>query len=178
MRLYFKVDNEMLTDYIRYLFPTDQSTPLKVSSASEFGELLIAHARISERPVPKPEGDHVIELELPQNDATQSLANHFLYYTKGDMRRLNMGLRAIFDIDFRTYYLKGLDLEWPKKDIVTAFITSRKLFSTDTYDSLHKRAYRREVAKQNKLTQKLLRKVYYIHESIDSSGLTNNQQND
>ena len=178
MRLYFKVDNEMLTDYMRYLFDSGKTVPLKVTATSELGELLIAHARISDRPVPKPEGDNVIEIELPLNNATQSLANHFLYYSKGDTHRLNMGLRAIFDIDFRTYYLKGLDLDWPKKDIVAAFITSRKLFSTDPYDSLHKRAYRREVAKQNKLTQKLLRKAYYIHESIDSTGLTKQTDND
>lgn len=171
MRLFFKVDNDMLTDYIYYLFDGGKDGPLKVSATSELGELLIAHARISDRPVPKPEGDNVIEIELPLNDATQSLANRFLYYSKADMKRLNMGLNAIFNIDLRTYYLKGLDLEWPKKDIITAFITSRKLFSTDVYDSLHKRAYRREIAKQSKLTKKLLRKVYYIHESIDSTGL-------
>lgn len=171
MRLFFKVDNDMLTDYIHYLFDGGKDGPLKVSATSELGELLIAHARISDRPVPKPEGDNVIEIELPLNDATQSLANRFLYYSKADMKRLNMGLNAIFNIDLRTYYLKGLDLEWPKKDIITAFITSRKLFSTDVYDSLHKRAYRREIAKQSKLTKKLLRKVYYIHESIDSTGL-------
>lgn len=171
MRLFLQLENEMLTDYIRYLFPATGDGPLKVSSYCEFGELLIAHAKVSDRPVGKPEGDHVIEIELPMNDATQSLANRFLYYTKADTKRLNMGLHAIFNIDLRTYYLKGLDLDIPKKDIITAFITSRKLFSTDIYDAIHKRTYRREVAKQQKLTQKLLRKVYYINESIDSRGL-------
>lgn len=171
MRLFLQLDSEMLTDYIRYIFNGDGTSPLKISSSHEFGELLIAHARTSDRPVPRPDGNHVIEIELPMSNATQSLANRFLYYSKADMKRLNMGLNAIFNIDLRTYYLKGLDLEWPKKDIITAFITSRKLFSTDVYDSLHKRAYRREIAKQSKLTKKLLRKVYYIHESIDSTGL-------
>lgn len=171
MRLFIQLDSEMLTDYLRYLFNNDGSSPLKVSTSHEFGELLIAHARTSDRPVPTPEGSHVIEIELPLNNATQSLMNRFLYYSKADMKRLNMGLHAIFNIDFQQYYLKGLELEFSKKDIVTAFITSRKLFSTDVYDAIHKRAYRREVAKQAKLMKKLLRKVYYIDESINITGL-------
>ena len=171
MRLFLKLENDMLTDYLRYLFPTDQNHPLKVSAAHEFGELLIAHARTSDRPVKRPEGDNVIEIELPLNDATQSLMNHFLFYSVGDMKRLNMGLRSLFNIDLYTYYLKGLDLGWLKKDIIEAFITSRKLVSTDIHDAIHKRIYRREQAKQAKLTKKLLRKAYYIHESIDSTGL-------
>lgn len=171
MRLFLQLDSDMLTDYIRYLFNSDGSSPLKISSSHEFGELLIAHARTSDRPVARPEGDHVIEIELPTNNTTQSLANRFLYYSKADMKRLNMGLRAIFNIDFQQYYLKGVEMEFTKKDIITAFITSRKLFSTDVYDAIHKRAYRREVAKQTKLTKKLLRKAYYINESINTTGL-------
>lgn len=171
MRLFLQLDSEMLTDYIRYIFNGDGTSPLKISSSHEFGELLIAHARTSDRPVSRPDGNHVIEIELPMNNATQSLANRFLYYSKADTKRLNMALHAIFNIDFQQYYLKGLELEFSKKDIVTAFITSRKLFSADVYDAIHKRAYRREVAKQQKLTKKLLRKVYYIDESINTTGL-------
>ncbi len=176
MRLFLPLDNEMLTDYIRYLFPATGDGPLKVSSCCEFGELLIAHARTSDRPICRPEGDHVIEIELPMNNATQSLANRFLYYSKADVRRLNMGLKAIFNIDLQSYYLKGLDLQLSKKDIIEAFITSRKLISSDNYDTLHKRIYRRELAKQDKLAKALLRKAYYIHESIDISGLNTDKK--
>ena len=52
-----------------------------------------------------------------------------------------------------------------------AFITSRKLFSTDCFDALHKRVYRKGQASFEAIKQRLIRKAYYIDESIDYKGL-------
>lgn len=87
------------------------------------------------------------------------------------MLQLNKALRAAFDLDFIGYYRKGQAAEFAKKDIIEAFVTSRKLVSTDCVDALYKRVYRRQQREAATLVKKLIRKAYYIDESIDTSGL-------
>ncbi len=173
MTVFFKAGNAMLTDYLRYLFPPfENDDACMVKSAHDFGALLISHVRESERPVRVPDGEHVLELKLPMNDATQNLANKFIYYSDGDMKRLNSGLTAIFDIDLKTFYLKAEGKGFSKKEIIEAFIISRGLAGCDPYDALHKRIYRSEQAKMKAISKKLLRKVYYMFESLDIEYLT------
>ena len=87
------------------------------------------------------------------------------------MIQLNKALQAVFDLDFMGYYRKGQAAEFAKKDIVEAFVVSRKLVSADYVEALNKRAYRRQQRAAASLVKKLLRKSYYIDESIDDSGL-------
>lgn len=172
MTVFFKAENAMLTDYIKYLFPQGETDgPYVVKSSHTFGELLISHIRESERPVLPPSGDNVIELSLPLSNATQYLSNKFIYYSASDMLRLNCGLKALFDIDFQTFYLKAEGLGFTKKEIIETFITSRKLVDNDPYEALHKRVYRREQEKRARISKFLLRKVYYLYESLDITGL-------
>lgn len=88
---------------------------------------------------------------------------------------LNMAINAFFDIEFKQYYLAGYELGVQKKDIVTAFIVSRGLFSTDYFDALHKRIYRQSQQTLDKLVKKLINKVDYINSSININGLKDDQ---
>lgn len=172
MTVIFKVDEVLLTDYIKFLFPEEKDTKyLKVSGSHPFGKLVIANVSVSGRPVAPPEGTNIVTLHLPKQDATQDLANKFLYYTAGAICRLNAALKATFDMDFHDYYQRGIDLGYQKKDIIDAFIISRKLCSVDPADALNKRTYRHELKKMEKYTAYLSRKANYIRESLDTSGL-------
>ena len=86
-----------------------------------------------------------------------------------------MAIAAFFDIELRQYYLAGRELGFQKKDIVTAFIMSRGLFSADGFDALHKRIYRRSQRILDKMTGKLLQRVYYIDRTINTKGLNDDQ---
>ncbi len=166
-----KVDSKMYADYLAYLFPPDADGVLKVTSEHLLGNLLISHCREAPRPIFNTEENLMITLRLPQCESTQNLRNKFLYYNAGDMLQLNKALRAAFDLDFIGYYRKGQAAEFAKKDIIEAFVTSRKLVSTDCVDALYKRVYRRQQREAATLVKKLIRKAYYIDESIDTSGL-------
>ena len=104
------------------------------------------------------EGDKVVDLELPSDIATAPMRDKFLYYDKYSTVALNMAINAFFDIEFKQYYLAGYELGVQKKDIVTAFIVSRGLFSTDYFDALHKRIYRQSQQTLDKLVEKGLLK--------------------
>ena len=172
MTVYLPVNEALLTDYLKYLFPTEKgSSCLKVSGACSFGKLLIANITTSGHPVPVPEGDNVIKLHIPKQDCTQDLADKFLYFTHGAVCRLNAALKAVFDMDFHDYYQRGIDQGYQKKDIIDAFITSRELSSVDPGDALHKRTYRHEQKKRLSRARYLARKANYIQESLDTSGL-------
>lgn len=177
MTVYLPVNEALLTDYLKYLFPTEKgSSCLKVSGACSFGKLLIANITTSDHPVSVPEGDNVIKLHIPKQDCTQDLADKFLYFTKGSVCRLNAALKAVFDMDFHDYYQRGIDKGYQKKDIIDAFIISRKLCSVDPGDALHKRTYRHEMKKHQNRARYLSRKANYIQESLDTSGLNNNTE--
>lgn len=166
-----KIDSQMYADYLAYLFPPNEDGVLMVSSEELMGKLLISHCRESFRKTEISEEGIVVTLMMPQCPATQNLRNKFLYYSAGDMRQLNMALKAVFELDFTGYYRKAEGVGFAKKDIVEAFALSRKLITCDCYDALHKRVFRRQQKENSLLVNKLLRKAYYINETIDLSGL-------
>lgn len=166
-----RVAKKLDYDFLRWLYPAGAGGALEVRS-DMLGKLLVAHCRISETGRPDvPEGQGVAELRLPLNDATQNMRDKWLYYSPSDTAALNMAISSVLDLDFQGYYRKGESLGLQKKDIVEAYIISRNLFDAECFDSLHKRVYRREQEAFGRLTKKLLRKVYYINESIDYKGL-------
>ena len=177
MTVFLKLENDLLADYCKYLFPAaTPAGPCKVSEVHDFGKLLISHCKISKRPVPRPAGDHVLGFELPVSNTTQTLKDKFLFFSKGDTDRLNAGLKALFDIDLYAYYQKAEGCGMAKREIIDAFITSRKLFNCDPDDALHKRIYRREAAKRKNTMKILLRRIYYLNEALDDTGIIDKQQ--
>lgn len=113
-----------------------------------------------------------LSLALPDNDATWPLRDKWLYYPKADTKALNMALKATFDIDFGLYYARGIAQGWRKKDVVEAFVVSRGLFSSDCFDALHKRAYRRDIDTLETRVKQLLDKASYIDSNINLTGLS------
>ena len=170
MTVNLRINNQLLADYLRYLFPPVDSV-LKVNSEHGMGKLLIAHCRVSSKPVPEVCDGSMVTLRLPLCNATQSLEYKFLYYSNADTAQLNLALKAYFDLDFEGYYRRGENADFSKRDIVEGFIQSRKLISSDNFDALHKRAYRKQLERHTILLRKLQRKAYYIDESLDTSGL-------
>lgn len=170
-----KVDSPMMADYLAYLFPPGSpGGPLKVSARNSVGKLLVAHCKVSDRPVSL-DGDGLVDLTLPNDEATKPLMNGFLYYNRYDTAALNMAIAALFDIEFKQYYLAGFELGFQKKDIVTAFILTRGLFSADRFDSLHKRIYRRSQRILDRMVGKLLQRVHYIDRTINLNGLNDDK---
>lgn len=178
MTVDFRADTPLMRDYIRYLFHcgADAGT-VRISTESDFGRLLVAHVRTCGcRPDPV-SGETVLTLEIGLSNATQSLADKWLYYQEGDMRRLNGALKSIFNIDLYTFFIKADGLGCGKKEIVEAFIRSRGLVSGDPYDALHKRIYRIELDKQRQAVRLMSRKIYYLLETVDMGGLECHDKN-
>ena len=165
-------DSRMLADFLRYIFPPeDGSDVCRVSAARPVGALMVAFAQPSVMPF-QVTGDHLVRLDIPwHRNAVTSLTNHYVYYSKEASARINLALRAEFDLDFAGYYRRGEELGMRKMDIVEAYIFSRHLAPED-YDALHKRVYRNQQRAQERIKQRLLRKAYYLNEAINYDGLT------
>ncbi len=172
-----KVDNPMLADYLAWIFPPDkEGAPLRVTAGNSIGRLLVAHCQVTDNgrerePVSRGSRSVTVNLSLPNDSATKPLLGKWLWYSPASTAALNMALKAVFDIDFHAYYLKGLEIGHQKKDVVEAFIVSRGLFSVDCFDSLHKRVYRRSQQTLESLTTRLMRKAEYIDSTINLKGL-------
>ena len=172
-----KVYSPMLADYLAWLFPPrEPGGPLAVKAGNSMGRLLVAHCKSSETPVKTVDQEDgskspPVLLELPDNDATWPLKDKWLWYTNADVKALNMALRATFDLDFGLYYMRGLSQGIRKKDVVTAFVVSRSLFSTDSFEALHKRAYRKDLESLERRIKQLLDKASYIDKNINLTGL-------
>ena len=166
------VESQMLADFLRYLFPPDEkSGALNVSARHPTGALMVAYAKASVTPV-NTAGDHLVQVDIPFiHGATSSLTNHYVYFPKEATTRINLALRAEFELDFAGYYRRGEELGMRKMDIIDAYIFSRKL-APENYDAMHKRVYRNQQRLQERMKQRLLRKAYYLNESINYDGLT------
>lgn len=172
MTVYFRAESQMLTDYIHYLFPPQEKDgPCVVNGCHMLGRLLAAHCRASPLRPEVPAGENVMQLKIPSNDTTRHLIGHFLYIPQNEMPCLNMAIKAVFELDLKLYYAHASSLGFSKRDIIEAFITSRGLINADPSEALHKRIYRRECARRENLTRILIRKLKYIDESLDLSGL-------
>lgn len=167
-----RVDGAIYADYFRYLFPPDTpGEPCKASISKPLGALIVAYLQKAILPATL-KGEHIIRVAIPDcGNAVAPFRSHWLYITSSDITRLNIALKAEFDFDFKAYYSKGLDLGMMKKDIVEAFILSRGLISAESFDALHKRVYRQDLKRMDALRQKLLRKMYYIDSTLDTTGL-------
>ena len=166
------IESGMYADYFRYIFP-----PVKpggdcvISTSHPTGALIVALASASDTPV-SVSGEHLVNVDIPwSKNATSSIENHFVYFDKGATARINLALKAEFDLEFTGYVRKGEACGMRKMDIIEAFIFTRNL-APENYDALHKRAYRKSVDSQERLKKRLLRKAYYIDERIDFKGLT------
>ena len=166
------VESRMLADFLRYLFPPDEkSGALNVSARHPTGALMVAYAKASVTPV-NTAGDHLVQVDIPFiHGATSSLTNHYVYFPKEATTRINLALRAEFELDFAGYYRRGEEFGMRKMDIIDAYIFSRKL-APENYDAMHKRVYRNQQRLQERMKQRLLRKAYYLNESINYDGLT------
>ena len=82
-------------------------------------------------------------------------------------KQLNISLRAYFELDFWEFVQRRKALRQRKEEIIEAFILSRKLFSAEYFESLHKRAYRRELKGLEALKRKLARRAYYVESLVD-----------
>lgn len=172
MEMWISIETELLRDWFVWAFPPKiKGGPCQVSSISSIGKLMVAYATTASTPQPKPEVGYVIEVKLPSmGNITRSLENHYLFINKSQTQRLNLALRAEFDLDFRGYYRRGLEMDIPKKDIVQAYILSRHL-SDLSFDTLHKRIYRRDIKALGALAKKLTQSLYQIDRAIDLTGL-------
>ena len=177
LTIFFRPSSQLLADYLKYLFPlNDETGAHKVSMVRPVGKLLTVLACPAEQ---KPAQEDMLLLELPQyHNATASLKNKWLIYTKSDTERINIALKAEFDLDFECYYRAGEALGFQKKNIIDAFIFSRKLTTEleddtleKTHATLHKRVYRDQVYNMEQIRKRLLRKAYYINSKIDLTGL-------
>lgn len=178
MLIKLRFDSRLKLDYLGFLFPRIPGEDVyKVSTREPMGELLCARVRESWHPVAEPSGEMVATLDLPLNPATRNAAGKFIYYSQADTAALMMALSASFDLDFAGYYRKGESLGYGRKEIVEAFIISRNLVEIDCSDTLYKRVYRTGQRKMKSLTKKLLRRCYYLDESIKFKGLNDDKNN-
>lgn len=172
-RVTLALDSQLLADYCRYIFPPaggEENGVCRVTATRPTGQLIIAFASPSAFPV-QTSGEHLVELDIPWNrNATSSLQDHWVTLDKGAMAKINLALKAEFELEFAGYYRRGEALGMRKMDIIDAFIFSRRL-APDNYDALHKRVYRSQQRNQERIRQRLLRKAYYLNESIDYTGL-------
>jgi hypothetical protein len=106
-------------------------------------------------------------LVLPRHQTTYAAMTRYIYFTNVDTKRLNMILDALFNIDLDTFYLQGIQAGIPKRDIIEAFIISRRLVSADYADTLNKRTYRSSLTAIRRKADTILRKARYHFSQIE-----------
>ena len=167
MEIKLNIKNEHLFRFLDFLFEK-QDGKFIVSQNKDFGRLLCSYFKRSEFPVPFVEEKHCATFILPKTNHIERIAEkYYLYFDKFDIHRLNMALKAESDIDFKLYYVNGRFQGFRQKDIIEAYINSRRLlFGLDLHETIKKRTYREE-EKNLQIIRKILQdKCELINKNI------------
>ena len=158
----FTLESNLLRDYLGYLFEKSSRDEYIVTARNDFGKLLIAHLKAADREPTTKSSCRTVTLQLPSNDATLNFNNKYVYYTEQSTHQLNKALSAIFNMDFWMHCIQGRSVDLRKDEMVESFILSRRLFSQDLFETLHKRAYRKDLETLKLLNKKLTKRYYYL----------------
>lgn len=167
MQIKFRPDDQLSYDYLRYLFDARPGEPIRITLANDFGRMAVGLYKVSDRPDDRPDDAQTVTLVLPRHQTTYAAMTRYIYFTNVDTKRLNMILDALFNIDLDTYYLQGIQAGMPKRDIIEAFVVSRRLVSADYADTLNKRTYRTSLSAIRRKADIILRKARYHFSQIE-----------
>lgn len=167
MQIKFRTKDQLALDYLRYLFNTPPEQPIRLTLANDFGRMAVGLYKFSEKPDDRPDDTMTATLVLPRHQITYAARTRYIYFTDVDIKRLNMILDALFNIDLDTFYLQGIQAGIPKRDIIEAFIISRRLVSADYADTLNKRTYRSSLTAIRRKADIILRKARYHFSQIE-----------
>ena len=172
MEIILNLRNAYLRKYIEYIFE-QQDDKFIVSRTSDFGRLCVAHVSRSSGPVNVKKNEFSVTLILPKSNNLPHLSESFyLYYTKFDTHRLNDALLAESNLDFKTYYVTGIECGFMQKDIINSYIDSRRLFA-DNFDALKKRSYRSAQDSLEKMRRYLSNKIEIMNKKITDKIVVN-----
>lgn len=168
------IKKQLHLDYLNYIFERDAAGNYVVDRRHDFGKLVVSLVKYSKFPVPDKRAN-TVKFMLPASRPLENASKSYVYITKEDQAKLNDFLDALFNIDFDRYYLDGMQLKFQQKDIIQAFIVSRKLvYLIGDNETLKKRAYRDELKKLEKYSNSLYQKAYNRHSRIKESQKTTN----
>ncbi len=161
MEIKFRANNTLLLDYLRHLFGAEKAGPIRLSLTNDFGRMVVGLYKTSDKPVDRVDDELTVTLVMPRHQTTCAAVTRYIYFTDADIKRLNLILDALFNIDLDTYYLQGIQAGMPKRDIIEAFVISRHLVSTDYAETLGKRAYRSSLTTIRRKVDLIQRKARY-----------------
>ena len=163
----FYLKNDLLKDYLKSIFFYENGI-YHVTRVHDFGRLLSSLISYSDKPILKTKEN--IQFLLPESPGNRTAKNKFIYIKQEDQLKLIDALNAVFNIDFDRYYLAGRKIGLQQKDIIQAFIVSRKLTALiGNIEVLKKRQYREEIILLEKRKQELLKKAQYRNEAVENS---------
>lgn len=166
MEIKFRAKDKLALDYLRYLFNAPAPESIRISLASDFGRMAVGLFKTSDTPVDRADDALTVTLVFPRHQTTAAAMTRYAYFTEADMKRLNMILDALFNIDLDTYYLQGIQAGMPKRDVIEGFVLSRRLVSADYAETLGKRAYRTSLSALRRKADIIHRKARYHYSQI------------
>lgn len=170
MHISLSIKKDIYRDYLKGMFEPGLNGCLVLSKDLDFGAALISRIRYTKKPVMDVVDHTTIRFELPAGRSLASASNHYLSLTKDDESKLNDQLEVMFNLDLDTYFLEGCKMGMMKKDIVEAFIITRKIVKLiGDNETLKKREYRDSLLIKKKYTEMLLRKTYYRNTLVEKA---------
>lgn len=174
MDVKLNIKSEYLRKYLEFIFEKKEDK-FEVKTTKDFGRLLFALVKKSDNPVQTEFSEDTVTFVLPKTANMQYYSDkYYLYYDKIDTFQLNKYLEVIANIDFYGFYLECKMVKQKQKDIIDAYIVSRKLFfDNDTNEKLKKREQRLEEKKLNILRNFLKIRIKILSKNVKNKAFLN-----
>lgn len=159
MELTLTIRKPLIRDFLAFLFEMDASGRYIITRKIPAGQLLCSLVEYSYKPVPE-KGN--VKIVLPGCSGLKTAETRFIYLSAESQAKVNDFLEATFDTDFDRYWIQGLKMGIAQKDIIYAYMVSRKLFLFDQDpETLKKRIYRNSKRQIQSIYKQLLNKASY-----------------
>ena len=169
MQIAISIKNPIYRAYLKGIFELKNGY-LLLTRDHDFGKVIISRVKYSREPIKMIVDHTTVVFDLPSGRSLANGEKYYLYICKEDQAKINEQLDAIFNIDFDRYCLEGKKLSMMQKDVIQAFIISRKIISLiGDNETLKKREYRDQLSVMKKYEDQLRKKAYYRNAHIEKS---------
>ncbi|WP_421977846.1 hypothetical protein [Roseivirga seohaensis] len=164
-----EIKKQLLRSYLKYVTTYTEGNTHLITRTTDFGKFVCSLVRDVPKPNRLPDTPETVHFKLPRANSLEVSRNKFAVILKSDQKKIEDFLEATFNLDYNQYYIEGIKLGFKQKEIIEAFIVSRKL--SEIYsdnETLKKRQYRDDQKRLEKLKVSLLNKANYRNKAIES----------
>jgi len=159
--------NPIHRNFLYGLFRQELETPIVLDRNQDLGAYISSWIRYADTPKIH-DNEMCVDVVAPIR-ISRSADKHFLNFSKEDVQKINDHIKSVYEFDRDRFIYSGSKQDYQQKDVIEAYIISRKLipFFNGDIETIKKREYREEINLLKKMANNMRLQAYRKAKRID-----------